>query len=618
MSRVDEFAEAWAAALNAWLERRDEAALANAYLLGRRALNERRSLVELAHLHARAVESSSASDVRPATRFLAEALGPPELALQGYREAIQQLRELNATLERRVEERGRELARTELLYRQLVEQLPVVTYSASGRPDEPMRFFSPQLVRLTGFPESAWRKLPGRWGGRLHPEDEPRVIAELERAAASGQPFRAEYRLLRADESIAWIRDEARWVEVDGERLQQGIWLDVTEQRMLEEGVRQAQKMDAIGRLAAAVAHDFNNVLTAILSFSRFVAEDLGAEHPSAADMQEVLRAATRGASLTRQLLAFSRQNTFRPGPVDAGEVAAEMEKMLQKLLGDRVSLRVKRQQRLYTLHADRSHVEQIILNLVVNAGDAITDTGVVTVEVSNAVLETDFVHGQLRARPGEYVCIAVSDTGVGMDAATQARIFEPFFTTKAKGKGTGLGLATVYGIVRQMGGDIAVYSAPNRGTTFKIFLPRSFEEQHEAAPPEPTEAPRGNETVLLAEDDPAVREAAVRALQRSGFHVIETGDVPGAIERLRENLQTIDLLVTDVILGAGTGPELYAEAQRLRPGLPVLFMSGYTEGALESHGLAPSPEAFIDKPFTPQALVKKVRALLDRPRALF
>jgi signal transduction histidine kinase/CheY-like chemotaxis protein len=384
------------------------------------------------------------------------------------------------------------------------------------------------------------------------------------------------------------------------------------ERRRLEEQLRQAQKLESIGRLAGGVAHDFNNLLTVINGYAQLLLRDLKAGDPLRDSLEEIHSAGERAAGLTRQLLAFSRRQVLSPRVLDLNRVVSEMQPMLARLLGEDVELRVELHAGAATICADPHQLEQVVMNLTVNARDSMPDGGKLRIET--AVVE--WGEGQARSHPdarvGRYVVLAVSDTGVGMDEETRNRIFEPFFTTKGIGKGTGLGLSMVQGIVAQSGGYIDVYSEEGQGTTFKIYLPALAEAAADAENPEVAPTVGGKETVLVVEDQAEVRKYAVAVLKEYGYRVIP---VEGAGEALLLcERERIDLVLTDVVMPHISGQELAERLKTLQPGIKVLFMSGYTDNIIEHHGVLEEGAEFIEKPFSPGELARKVRTALGSP----
>jgi signal transduction histidine kinase len=386
---------------------------------------------------------------------------------------------------------------------------------------------------------------------------------------------------------------------------------DVTTRRHLEEQLRQSQKMEAVGRLAGGVAHDFNNLLTAILGYCQLLERQLADQESLQSDVQEIRRAGERAASLTQQLLAFSRKQVLRAALVDVNVLVADLEKMLRRMIGEDIELVTVLRDDAALVRADPNQFEQVILNLAVNARDAMPQGGRLTIETACVELDDAYAREHLPALPGRYVMLAVTDTGAGIDAETRTHLFEPFFTTKGVGRGTGLGLATVYGIVKQFGGYIWVYSEPGHGSTFKIYLPEARDEREPRAAPPP--APRGgSETVLLVEDEATVRALARKALRAHGYTVLEARAGAEALDVRAGHAGPVHLLLTDVVMPGMSGRELAERITRAHQGTRVLYMSGYTDDAVLRHGVLERGTAYIQKPFTPDVLARRVREVLD------
>ena len=450
---------------------------------------------------------------------------------------------------------------------------------------------------------------------------------------SDGRPYQAaEYPLARAlmtgetvtNEQIEYLCGDGtrRLLEVSAAPIHEResrvvaalvVFADVTDERALEQQVGQSQRLEAVGRLAGGVAHDFNNLLTVIMGSGTFALESLAEDDPVRAHVEEMTRSAHRAADLTRQLLAFSRRQLIQPRVVDLNALIPGLVKMLQRLLGEDIELITRLSPALGRVKADPGQLEQVITNLAVNARDAMRRGGRLTIETANVDLTEAYAMQHADVQPGPHVMLAVSDTGVGMDRETQARLFEPFFTTKAMGHGTGLGLATVYGIVKQSGGHIWVYSEPERGTTFKVYLPRVDEAVAETA--QPSGAPgvaRGSETVLLVEDEETVRKLVRDVITRGGYTVMECRNADEA-EFMSGNFGgPIHLLITDVVMPGRSGRELAARIASQRPAVKVLYMSGYTDNAIAHHGVIDPGVAFLEKPFTPEQLLRKARQVLD------
>ncbi|MGO8786710.1 MAG: PAS domain S-box protein [Terriglobia bacterium] len=475
-------------------------------------------------------------------------------------------------------------------------------------------YISPAYERVWGRTRKSLLEKPVSFIEGIDPEDRQRVLSGLELQKA-GKPFDHEYRVIHPNGSTRWIWDRGFPIRDEGGRLTQyvGVAQDITGRRRLEDQFRQAQKMEAVGRLAGGIAHDFNNLLTIINGYSEVVLDALNANDPLRCHMEEVKKASDRAARLTRQLLAFGRQQVLAARALDLNALVADVERMLRRLIGEDIELVLVPGAALGTVKADPGQIEQILVNLAVNARDAMPEGGRLVIETANVELDDAYAHSHTVVTPGRYVMLAISDTGFGMDAATQAHIFEPFFTTKESGKGTGLGLSTVYGIVKQSGGYIWVYSEPGAGATFKIYLP-SVEEAAESVPvSEARERPfGGSETILLVEDDASVRDLAARILQQQGYKVLESKSPEDALQTAEHYQAPIALLLTDVVLPNMSGRKVAEHLALLRPSMKVLYMSGYTDDAVVRNGVLEANTAFLQKPFSPASLTRKVREVLD------
>lgn len=476
-------------------------------------------------------------------------------------------------------------------------------------------------------PEDIGRDLTW-WSDRLHPEDRARVLAALQDALEGNASVRHdEYRFRRGDGTYASVYDRGHIVRDErGMPVRLiGSMIDVTaskqaeeERRQLEEQLRQAQKMEAVGRLAGGIAHDFNNLLTAIQGHAEVLLEGIDPSSPNHTDVEQIRRAAERAAVLTQQLLAFSRRQVLQPRTIDLNHVVREIESMLVRLIGEHIELATVLDDQLGTVRADPGQIEQVIVNLVVNARDAMPGGGKITILTRNVTLsETDAKHRGLDLAAGDYVVLSVSDTGEGMSDQVRTRIFEPFFTTKEMGKGTGLGLSTVYGIVTQSGGGIEVESQVGAGTTFHVYLPLEMtpaDEENDADSARAPEMalPHGSEVVLLVEDEQAVRALLSRILRQRGYTVLEARSGTEALEIGRSYEGDIDLLLTDVVMPEMGGRELAEQLLLDRPNTRVLFISGYTEDEMVHAGVLATRINFLEKPFAPRDLVRKVREVLD------
>jgi two-component system, cell cycle sensor histidine kinase and response regulator CckA len=505
----------------------------------------------------------------------------------------------------------RALAAAEERYRTLLERIPDVIWT--GTPLRQIQFATPNIQRVLGYTlEELSAQSAEQRTENVHPEDRTAVLAATRALAEEGRPFDLEYRFRHKDGRYIWLRSRSTAIyDHDGVRLVEGMLSDVTERKVLEESLQQAQKMEAIGQLTGGIAHDFNNILAAILANSHFLLEATDETDPRHADANEIREAAERAAALTRQLLAFSRRQVLEPAIVDLNGTVAGVEKMLCRLIGEDIALVVAPGSDLGNVRVDVGQLEQVIMNLAVNARDAMPTGGRLTIETGNVELDEECLGADAPVTPGRYVMLAVSDTGCGMDAETKRRIFEPFFTTKELGKGTGLGLSTCYGIVKQSGGHIWVYSERGKGSVFKIYLPRV-----DAPPDAARERPvhrrlEGSETILLVEDDDRVRSAVSRMLGARGYQLLVARDGAEARALVDAHHGAIHLLITDVVMPNESGPDV-AQIVRERTQCKVLFMSGYTDHAVLRLGVLETGQSFIQKPFAPETLARKAREVLD------
>jgi PAS domain S-box-containing protein len=437
------------------------------------------------------------------------------------------------------------------------------------------------------------------------PEDIPALLLNVQGGDGFGSPRPDTWKHVTKDGRMIDVEITAGRIEFDGRRAALVLANDVSDRVRLQGRLAEAEKMEAVGRLAGGVAHDFNNLLTVIGGYAEILLQQDGERE----ELQEIARAAGQASALTRQLLAFSRRQVLHPRVLDLNQIVAGMEAMLHRIIGDDVCVAVKLGDRLAPVEADRAQIERVILNLAANARDAMPEGGALTIETSN--VDLDAAHGDVPSGP--HVLLAVTDTGIGMDDEVRRHLFEPFYTTKPAGQGTGLGLATVFGVVKQSGGGIYVYSEPGRGTTFKIYLPASASAAADAeADGADAAAERGSETIMVVEDDAGVRELVRLMLEAYGYAVLAVEDAGEAARRCTE--EHVDLLLTDVVMPGVNGRTLAERLGRVAPHIRVLFMSGYSDEAVHRHGQITATAAFLEKPFTERALARKVREVLDTP----
>ncbi len=507
-----------------------------------------------------------------------------------------------------------ELQYAEAKYRSLVESSPAIVYLAEPFPPFSPIYISPN-VEVFGYTEEEWFNRPDMWVSLIHNDDREKILRATQNAIDREIETDLEYRIVKRDDTIAWIHDKGRFVldEQGNKTGWQGVMVDITKTKELEEHLRQSQKLESVGLLAGGIAHDFNNMLTAINGYSDLTLRKMDEDNPLRQNIEEIKKAGERSADLTQQLLAFSRQQILQPIVLDLNETIKDTMKMLDRLIGEDIKLTTTLNPKIGLVKVDQGQFSQIILNLAVNSRDAMPWGGRLILETANVFLDPDYARQHAGVLPGAYVMMSVSDTGCGMSSEIKKHIFEPFFTTKEIGRGTGLGLATVYGIIKQSGGSIEVYSEEGVGTTFKIYLPRVAEQ---AARVEnkvvSLELPEGTETILLVEDEEMVRHLARQILEECGYTVIEARNGLDALEIYEQSDYKFDLLITDVVMPEMGGSQLAEILRTKSTDLKILFTSGYTDDAVVRHGVIEDGSNFIQKPFTAEALTNKIREILN------
>ncbi len=508
------------------------------------------------------------------------------------------------------------LRESEQRFREIAETIREVFWVTN--PDKTrMLYVSPGYEAIWGRSCESLVRSPKDWLDAIHPEDRPRI-----EAAAARQPiisYDQTYRILRPDGGLRWIHDRAFAIRDTAGNVVRvvGLASDVTHERTLEAQFCQAQKMEAIGRLAGGVAHDFNNILAVILGYAAMMRDALSADDPCAADADEIIKASTRASELTRQLLLFCRQEVVAPRVIDVSQCLEALRRMLARILGEDIELSL-RAAGTWHVRIDPTHLDQVILNLAVNARDAMPDGGKLSVETSNVVLEEKFRSPYAPAASGPYLRVTVTDTGCGMDSATLGRLFEPFFTTKELGKGTGLGLSTVFGVVQRAGGTVDVRSAPGMGSSFVLYLPRAEHAASDVANSATSLRRAGTARILVVDDDPSVVKVIRSSLRRSGYVVVSACGPKEAIEIARREREPFDLVLTDVVMPDMGGRALARELVGLHPAIRVLFMSGYADDRAARGGVTDGAALFLSKPFTPASLVEKIEEVLQRPGGAF
>ncbi len=526
---------------------------------------------------------------------------------------------------RRDEARSHELASR---LQKIASQVPGLVYQFKVRPDGTacIPYASERIREIFRVSPEEVREDASKVFAAIHPEDLNDVQESISFSARTLHPWQCEYRVRFPNGDVRWhYGNSVPERQPDGSTVWHGFINDVSQRHeaerlkaQLEDQLRQSQKVESIGKLAGGVAHDFNNLLTSIMGFVELALAEVDAGSDAAEYLGGAMESTRRGAALTQQLLAFARKKMVRPEVVDINEVLQRMGGMIRRLVGENLELALTMSPGLGKVKVDIGSLEQVVMNLVVNARDAIPETGRITLETRNALLDDDYCRTHAETAPGEYVLLAVTDTGVGMTPEVQARVFEPFFTTKPTGEGTGLGLAMCHGIVKQAGGNISFLSTPGQGSTFRVYLPRVIGPQPALpisiwTPAATTPASSGNETVLLVEDEETILRVAREALTALGYRVITASDGVRALELVKRTLEPIDLVITDVVMPQMGGRELVTRLLALQPGLRILFSSGYSENAISADGVLDEGINFLQKPYTPTTLARRVREALDR-----
>lgn len=513
------------------------------------------------------------------------------------------------------------IKQAETNYQTLVEQLPAITYiiefAESGRR---LTYISPQVESLLGFSQAEWLRNPNLWVEQIHPVDREEVLAEMDRSAASGEGLNIEYRVLARDGRILWFRNQTALLDNNGSpHFAHGVMFDITRQKILEEQLRQMQKMEAVGQMAGGVAHNFNNVLTALIGHAELALDGLSKDHPVRFDLEGIKRSAQRAASLTHQLLTFTRHQVTQPELLNLNDLVENMDDMIRQIISYDVELVTQSAEKIWNVKADPAQLEQVLVNLIVNARDAMPSGGTLTIETANVTLTQNDTDHQMEISPGDYVLLSVSDTGSGISPDVQSRIFEPFFTTKEVGQGTGLGLSTCFGIVKQNKGHIDFETAPGVGTSFKIYLPRAAKRTKSGTflqiVQQRSNVEQQNEIILLVEDSAMIRSMAARVLKKQGYTVLEAADGEEALTLLDQQTgQPPHLVITDLSMPKMGGDILASQIQKTNPAIKILLISGHTNRSLSKQGMLDAGYDILLKPFTPDLLVAKVKDLLAAP----
>jgi PAS domain S-box-containing protein len=548
------------------------------------------------------------------------------LLLSSYEAAIQkngelikaqkELKSFNDQLEQTVVSRTTALRESEGRYRLLLESVTDYIYTTlveNGRPVATSH--GSGCVAVTGYTSEEYAADPGLWLSMVYGEDRLIVMEQANAVLAGKTPITIEHRIIHKDGRIRWIRNTPvpRHNQEGGLICYDGIVTDITEQKTLEHQLFQAQKMEAIGQLAGGIAHDFNNILTAIIGFCTLIEMNMKKDDLQRSNLSNVLAAADRAADLTRSLLAFSRKQIINSQPADLNQIINKTEKFLKRIIGEDIDFKAVVCQDVLTVNADSGQIEQVLMNLATNARDAMPKGGLLSLETGTVEMDDEYIKAHGYGEPGRYACISVSDSGEGMDETTCKKVFEPFFTTKEVGKGTGLGLSIAYGIIKQHNGFIDVCSEPDKGTTFKIYLPLIHAAIAEKQTGKEETFERGTETILVADDDAAMRELVEKILTMFGYTVIMAVDGSDAVARFRANKERIDLVILDIIMPKMNGKEAFDEMRKLNPAVKGLFISGYTSDIVHKRGMLDQSLDFVSKPLNPKTLLIKIRDVLRK-----
>ena len=552
------------------------------------------------------------TEVNKSRTQLLEELTAAQQKISNLEQVITSLNE-DVTERKRAEQAAKQ---TEQKYKTLVEQLPAITYTLDyTKPNNRTTYISPQVETLLGFSTEEWLSSDQMWTKQIHPEDRIKVFTEVKEKDDRGEGIDIEYRILSREGNLKWFRNQTKIIKEDGvPKYAQGIMFDITQQKLLEFRLRQIQRMEAVGQMAGGMAHNFNNLLTSLIGHTELALYTLEQDHSARPNLVSIRKSAIRAAELTKQLLAFTRHQDSKPTTLNLSELLAEIGPILRQLATSEIDFQIGPGPDLWSIKADPNQIEQVLVNLIVNARDAIKTHGKITIETTNVTLTETITTAQQEIPPANYVLLSIADTGSGIPKDVQPHIFEPFFTTKEVGQGTGLGLSTCFGIVQQSKGFITVTSEPEQGTTFNLYFPQTQSpiDYKRAAPNliSTAKPPLTTGTVLLVDDAFMVRKMSARVLIAQGYRVLEASDGKDALD-LFDEIETLSLLITDMSMPHISGDELAYLALKQFPTAKVLFISGHSDRVLADRGVQGLEHGILTKPFTPQLLLQAVEELL-------